>query len=516
MGQTLSNPDTRKKSESGGNDRLLFAVSEMQGWRISMEDSHAAVLDLDGLPDVNAFFAVYDGHGGGRVSKYAGENLHKRLATEGAYHEQRYDVALKKAFLGTDEDMLATRERDTSGATAVAALVTADKKIYVANAGDSRSVISVRGEVKPLSYDHKPTNEMEKARICAAGGFIDYGRVNGNLALSRALGDFEFKKNRSLGPEQQIITADPDITCHKVTEEDEFLVLACDGIWDCLSSQQVIDFVRYEISQGTELAEITEMICDHCLAPDTTSRIGIGCDNMTVLIVGLLHGRTKEEWYAWIANRVKIGYGYETPNTHPQLYSPSRLMSFHARLEALKALDRPHHGEDHAVASADNAPKAGYVRILGTSGGISYSEHNAFFGDSEGLMFTGDDSDEEEVGEEGMPGGHTFFTNTDESQETPAQDLTSHLKAQLDLFEKDMREENNGDDGPRMNESELDEPSHPLQGEAPPSPRPSINGDLRPHVTQVEQLESQPGGDAPASVAKIEGLLDASEDPLKI
>jgi protein phosphatase 2C family protein 2/3 len=51
----------------------------------------------------------------------------------------------------------------------------------------------------------------------------------GNLALSRALGDFEFKKNYNMTPEKQIITADPDVTCHEITDEDEFLVLACDG-----------------------------------------------------------------------------------------------------------------------------------------------------------------------------------------------------------------------------------------------------------------------------------------------
>lgn len=69
----------------------------------------------------------------------------------------------------------------------------------------------------------------EKARISAAGGFVDFGRVNGNLALSRALGDFEFKRAADLSPEQQIVTANPDVTTHEVTEDDEFLVIACDG-----------------------------------------------------------------------------------------------------------------------------------------------------------------------------------------------------------------------------------------------------------------------------------------------
>lgn len=69
----------------------------------------------------------------------------------------------------------------------------------------------------------------EKARICAAGGFVDFGRVNGNLALSRAIGDFEFKKNANLSPEHQIVTAYPDVVGHDISEDDEFLVIACDG-----------------------------------------------------------------------------------------------------------------------------------------------------------------------------------------------------------------------------------------------------------------------------------------------
>ena len=74
-------------------------------------------------------------------------------------------------------------------------------------------------------------NSGEKARICAAGGFVDFGRVNGNLALSRAIGDFEFKKSADLSPEQQIVTAFPDVITHEITDDDEFLVIACDGMY---------------------------------------------------------------------------------------------------------------------------------------------------------------------------------------------------------------------------------------------------------------------------------------------
>lgn len=138
-------------------------------------------------------------------------------------------------------------EEEVSGCTATVGIITKDK-IYVVrriengkgwmgarlmapqgNAGDSRTVLGIKGRAKPLSFDHKPQNEGEKARICAAGGFVDFGRVNGNLALSRAIGDFEFKKSADLPPEQQIVTAFPDVTVHEIGPDDEFVVLACDG-----------------------------------------------------------------------------------------------------------------------------------------------------------------------------------------------------------------------------------------------------------------------------------------------
>lgn len=69
----------------------------------------------------------------------------------------------------------------------------------------------------------------EKTRIIAAGGTVEFGRVNGNLALSRAIGDFEFKRSSWLAPEQQIVTVYPDIIIHDIAKDDEFLVIACDG-----------------------------------------------------------------------------------------------------------------------------------------------------------------------------------------------------------------------------------------------------------------------------------------------
>ncbi|KAG8214601.1 PP2C-domain-containing protein [Butyriboletus roseoflavus] len=476
---------TEKKSESAEDDRLLFAVSEMQGWRITMEDAHAAVLTLeDGTKEKNAFFGVYDGHGGNTVAKFAGKNVHRRLLAEEAYREKRYAEAMRRAFLGTDEDLLAdpAHTRDPSGCTAVAALLTHDLKIYVANAGDSRSVLSVKGEVKPLSFDHKPANETERARIVGAGGYIEYGRVNGNLALSRALGDFEFKKNYSLIPQKQVITSDPDITVHEITGEDEFLVLACDGIWDCLTSQQVVDFIRLRVSEGKELSEIGEEICEHCLAPDASSGNGIGCDNMTVLIVAMLNGKTKQEWYNWITNRVKTGYGFSTPNTIPQIYTPARLMAYKARREAQGERERlrSQRGEDFNPPPAlfGSTAFTGFARVLGSTGGISFSPSTGIVADgSARLMFATADDEEDSGDEMETEIGRSFFGESFGLGRSV--DPAASLRDRLAAYEKDMTD--GPDDGldesidtnsrlVEIDDEDVDGPFSQINGDVPKPP----------------------------------------------
>ncbi|KKK19578.1 hypothetical protein AOCH_004826 [Aspergillus ochraceoroseus] len=320
MGQTLSEPVVDKTSSEGQDECCIYGVSAMQGWRISMEDAHAAVLDLQAKqtgvnykptdPDKRlAFFGVYDGHGGDKVALFAGDKVHRIVAKQDSFAKGDIEQALKDGFLATDRAILEDPryEEEVSGCTAAVSVIS-KHKIWVANAGDSRSVLGVKGRAKPLSFDHKPQNEGEKARISAAGGFVDFGRVNGNLALSRAIGDFEFKKSPELSPEQQIVTAYPDVTVHDVTDDDEFLVIACDGIWDCQSSQAVVEFVRRGIAAKQDLYRICENMMDNCLASNSETG-GVGCDNMTMIIIGLLNGRTKEEWYNRIAERVANGDG---------------------------------------------------------------------------------------------------------------------------------------------------------------------------------------------------------------
>ncbi|EST09282.1 Protein phosphatase 2C (PP2C)-like domain protein [Kalmanozyma brasiliensis GHG001] len=317
MGQTLSEPVTEKTTSSGGNDSVLYAISEMQGWRISMEDAHTTILDIKNGSGgiVGNFFGVFDGHGGSSVAQYTGRSLHSVLTGEESFKQGKYTDALEKAFINVDEDLKKDPNytNDPSGCTAVTAFIktTANdpkrvEKVFVANAGDSRCVLSRGGAVMEMSTDHKPTLDSERQRIENAGGYVSWGRVNGNLALSRAIGDFEFKRSFELPVEQQIVTAFPEVLEKDIVEsEDEFLVLACDGIWDCLSSQDVVDIVRRSVANGKELTEICEDLMDRCLAPDSDTG-GIGCDNMTVCVVALLNGRSKEEWYSWIQKNIEV------------------------------------------------------------------------------------------------------------------------------------------------------------------------------------------------------------------
>ena len=260
------------------------------------------------------------------------------------------------------------------------------------------------------------------------------------------------------------------------------------GIWDCLSSQDVVDFVRYQVSQGTELTEIGELICDHCLAPDTTSGAGIGCDNMTILIIAITHGRSKKEWYAWIADRVRNNYGYHTPSSLPQLYAQSRLMAFRANKEIYdkhqQALEEKYAAQRNASTSAQSAPSSTQARSQndasagsaskdelpeeskskamkwGSNGPISHQAGGDIVDHSGQLMFVNDDPndfDDDDLEEDN--GGRSFFTETLGLGRAKSPDLTRNLKERLTEYEKGILEEHSlelaGKDGDTQGENPL-------------------------------------------------------------
>ena len=185
-----------------------------------------------------------------------------------------------------------------AGATAVVAVLVGNV-LTVANAGDSRGVLCRNGVAFPLSFDHKPSSATEMERIHKAGGFVNhFGRVNGNLNLSRSIGDLKYKQVAGIAAAQQMITAEPDILQVQLQlaspddhddsnkDVDEFFLLGCDGIWDCLTNQQAVDFVRERIHEKTP-CEIGKDMLDSIVSVDPRTTQGIGGDNMTIMIVDL-------------------------------------------------------------------------------------------------------------------------------------------------------------------------------------------------------------------------------------
>mmetsp|Transcript_7162 Transcript_7162/g.13858 ORF Transcript_7162/g.13858 Transcript_7162/m.13858 type:complete len:320 (+) Transcript_7162:45-1004(+) len=317
MGVLLSKPNTEKVYDEGAVGNVKYAACSMQGWRTSMEDAHTAELEFDS--NKSCFFGVYDGHAGTDVAIYSSRFLHQNVKSSPAYAKKDFNTALKEGFLKTDADLrldsgmveCAKIRREVarsktqgsdddedddvdedssslteSGSTAVTVLLTG-KELYCANAGDSRAVLCRKGVAIGLSEDHKPFHDIEKARIEKAGGFVEDKRVNGTLAVARAMGDFTFKQETQMTAEEQQVTCNPEIKKFTLQEGDEFMILACDGIWDMLNNQQAVDLVSERLKKGMPLKEILSDLFDACLSPHPSANEGLGCDNMTAVIVML-------------------------------------------------------------------------------------------------------------------------------------------------------------------------------------------------------------------------------------
>lgn len=310
----MSEPIRAKSSEFKRGYNFSYGFSCMQGWRRGMEDDHTMTIDPD---EKTAFFGVFDGHCGQTVATYCGKHLFTFVKNASKYSALDFPHALKEGFTALDKHIFKTLRGERSGCTAVTLLMkTNDQgvcKLYCANAGDSRCIISRDGAAHPLSEDHKPDLPKEHQRIQNAGGFVARSRVNGSLALSRAIGDFSFKTNSTISWEEQAVTSDPDVTEWEIKPTDEFIVLACDGIWDVKTNDEVITFVRDRLKRNIPLDKICEEIMEDCLAP---TPFGLGCDNMSVIIITLNGNGTVDRYRDPSLKKPEIK-AVETPAAEP-------------------------------------------------------------------------------------------------------------------------------------------------------------------------------------------------------
>mmetsp|Transcript_60062 Transcript_60062/g.127217 ORF Transcript_60062/g.127217 Transcript_60062/m.127217 type:complete len:439 (-) Transcript_60062:149-1465(-) len=168
------------------------------------------------------------------------------------------------------------------------------RRLTVANCGDSRALICRNGRVIELSEDHKPELQREEERIRRAGGHVSQvgpcHRIDGwGLNLSRALGDFYYKARLDLPAEAQKVVAVPEIRTLELTDEDEFLILGCDGIFELHTSQEAVDVVRASLKAGHSVTRAAEELVDASCSSNLMLTRGKGGDNCSAVVVRLNH-----------------------------------------------------------------------------------------------------------------------------------------------------------------------------------------------------------------------------------
>ncbi|WCJ30202.1 Protein phosphatase 2C family protein [Euphorbia peplus] len=254
------------------------------GFRSSMEDVYICMdnfFSAYGLNSVadepNAFYGVFDGHGGKHAADFACSHLPKFIVKDVDFPGD-IERVIASAFLQTDNAFAEACSIDSalaSGTTALAALVIG-RLLVVANAGDCRAVLCRRGKAVEMSRDHKPICSKERKRIEASGGHVSDGYLNGLLNVARAIGDWHMEgmKDTEGGP----LSAEPELMTTKLTEEDEFLIIGCDGIWDVFRSQNAVDFARRRLQEHND-----PVICSKDLIDEALKRKS--SDNLSAVVI---------------------------------------------------------------------------------------------------------------------------------------------------------------------------------------------------------------------------------------
>jgi serine/threonine protein phosphatase PrpC len=212
----------------------------------------------------------------------ADQPYHQATSQDGTNGVAGMDTSVGHYDASDADATLQLLEKEGDSGTTACVLVVAPQWVVCANAGDSRSVFSKHGnKAVPLSYDHKPDDEEEERRIRAAGGYVAGGRVEGDLAVSRGLGDFRFKNmttvlagsngqnkqkdpnNKNMvEPDDQKVSPVPDVIIqNRSADKDEFIIVACDGVWDVQTNYECVKSVAEMFEEGeSDLGLICEEV----------------------------------------------------------------------------------------------------------------------------------------------------------------------------------------------------------------------------------------------------------------
>ncbi|XP_017258052.1 protein kinase and PP2C-like domain-containing protein isoform X2 [Daucus carota subsp. sativus] len=260
------------------------------GRRETMEDTHFLMPYLCNNKDIY-MFGIFDGHRGAAAAEFSARALPGLLQTLGSTNSP--DVALVKAFMEADlafRNELDFRRKSKElkqkdwhpGCTAVVALIVRDK-LYVANAGDCRTILCRAGHSYALSRDHVASIPEERERVISSGGEVkwqvDTWRVGpAALQVTRSIGDDDLKP---------AVTAEPEITETLLSAEDEYLVMASDGLWDVMSNAEVVSLIKDTVKEPG--------MCSKRLATEAAARGSK--DNITVIVIFLQPVSTAERIY---------------------------------------------------------------------------------------------------------------------------------------------------------------------------------------------------------------------------
>jgi protein phosphatase 1L len=260
----------------------VFSYS-LQGRRKTQEDQHIAILNITGnnneMNKIN-FFGVFDGHGGKKVSHYLRNNLPGFFTTKFKKNIFTKNDAFTK-YTNAVYDLLQNdlkekhpRAVEYCGSTACVAIHANDDNkqyLWLINVGDSRGVLcNKEGKSVQLSIDHKPNLPEEKKRIESLGGKITFDGVDWrvkSLSLSRAFGDLDCCP---------YVTHLPNIYKHKISSKDKFIIIACDGLWDALTNQQAVEYIKNLQINGFQ-GNYAKKLADHALERGSY-------DNITVIV----------------------------------------------------------------------------------------------------------------------------------------------------------------------------------------------------------------------------------------
>ena len=264
-----------------------------------------------------SFFGIYDGHGGKNCAEYLRDNLHKFISNDN-YFPDNVPLAIKNGFLYAERDFLNNYAMsksndsviDRSGSCAVILLII-DSKIYIANCGDSRCIMSLNNELREITIDHKPNFPKEKKRIYDNGGQVyqsqtpinnnvnnnnqyligPYRVFPGRLSVSRTIGDVEAKNTR-FGGNPYVIIAEPEIYSFDLNKDNiDFFIMGCDGIFDQLSNKDVFDCAWKIFKNSSQIIKENNNIHTQCgkivdfILKSAMSRKSF--DNITCLIIAL-------------------------------------------------------------------------------------------------------------------------------------------------------------------------------------------------------------------------------------